>query len=173
MLLGRPDEILTRVRRDAMVRIEQRLAELGITLAAVPAPLASYVPYTRSGNLVYTSGHVPFTDDMKGLHKGKVGLDFTVDEGAVFARRVGTLLLSTVQNSAGGDLDKVKKIVKIVGFVNCPADFTQQPEVINGCSNLLLEVFGEAGKHARSAVGTNSLPRNVPVEIEMIVELAD
>ena len=150
---------------------EARLAELGITLCAVPKPLAAYVPYTTTGNLIFTAGHVPFKDDLKTLPNGKVGQEFSVDEGAAFARRIAVLLVSTLSEATGGDLDRVKKIVKVVGFVNCPDTFTQQPEVINGCSNLLGEIFGDRGIHARSAVGTNSLPRNTPVEIELIAEI--
>ena len=153
--------------------VETKLAELGITLPAVPSPLASYCLHTRAGNLVYTSGHVPFKDDLKSLHVGKVGDAYTTEEGAEFAKRVGVLLISTLKDACGGDLEKVKKIVKVVGFVNCVDTYTEQPEVINGCSNLFGEVFGEAGRHARSAVGTNSLPRNVPVEIEVIAKIED
>jgi enamine deaminase RidA (YjgF/YER057c/UK114 family) len=150
-----------------------RLSELGITLPKVPAPLASYVPYARVGNLVYTAGHVPFKEDLSGIHAGKVGVDYTTAEAAGHARRVGVLLLSTLSEACGGDLDRVVRIVKITGFVNCVDTFTEHPEVINGCSELLGQVFGERGKHARSAVGTNSLPRNAPVEVELIAEIKD
>ena len=153
-----------------MGKVDDRLTELGITLPAVSTPLASYVPYSCTGNLVFTAGHIPFNDDMKSLPAGKVGAEFTTEEAAQFARRIGILLLSTLRE-ATGDLDKVVKIVKLVGFVNCTDAFTEQPEVINGCSNFFAEVFPEAAKHARSAVGTNSLPRNVPVEIEVIAEV--
>ena len=150
---------------------EARIAELGLTLPTMPTPLASYIPCSRAGNLLYLSGHVPFKEDMKSLHVGKVGKDYSVEEAANFARVIGLELCATLKTYAG-DLDKVR-IVKLVGFVNCTDDFTQQPEGINGCSDLLGEIFGERGKHARSAVGTNSLPRQVPVEIEMIAEVAD
>lgn len=161
-----------------MGQTEDRLAELGITLPAYPAPLASYIPWVRTGNLIFISGHVPFMADMKTLVQGRVGFkstEFNAKDGAGLARHVGLELISTLQTAVGvGNLDKVKKIVKLVGFVNCPDGFTEQPEVINGCSNLMVEVFGETrGTHARSAVGTNSLPRNVPVEIEMIAEVTD
>ena len=156
----------------SMVNTEARLSELGLTLPAVPKPLASYTPCVRTGNLCYLSGHVPFKDDMKSLHTGKVGLDYTTQEGNAFAKLIALELISTLKSELG-DLDKVIRIVKLVGFVNCPDDFTEQPEVINGCSDLLSQVFGpERGTHARSAVGTNSLPRNVPVEIELIAEIA-
>ena len=157
-----------------MVATEERIAELGLTLPAVPKPLASYATYTRAGSLIFTAGHIPFQEDMKSLHVGKVGVAYSVEEAAAFARRVAVLLVSTLRDAVGGDLDRVKRIVKVVGFVNCPDEFTEQPEVINGCSDLLGEIFGkERGTHARSAVGTNSLPRNVPVEIELIAEVED
>ena len=157
----------------SMGQTEDHLEELGITLPAMPAPLASYVPWSRSGNLVYCSGHVPFKEDMKTLYSGTVGDSVSTEEAAAIARIIGIELVSTLK-SAVGDLDKVKRIVKIVGFVNCVDSYTEQPEVINGCSDLLVEVFGsERGAHARSAVGTNSLPRQVPVEIELIAEVSD
>ena len=127
--------------------------------------------YVRTGNLLYLAGHIPFKEDLKSLHVGKVGKDYTTEQAAKFAERVGLLLTGTLKKAVG-DLDRVVRIVKLVGFVNCTDDFTQQPEVINGCSNLLGAIFGpERGTHARSAVGTNSLPRNVPVEIELIAEV--
>merc|ERR1711879_395948 len=145
------------------VHTEKRLAELGITLPTYPAPLANYKSIMQSGNHVYLAGHIPFKEDMKTLHVGKVGKDLTTEEAAKLAEVVAIMLISTLKEHCG-DLDKVKKIVKLVGFVNCTDDFTQQPEVINGCSNLIGEVFGpERGTHARSAVGTNSLPRGIPV----------
>ena len=156
-----------------MVKTEARIAELGLTLQAPPTPLASYVPYTRTGNLIFLSGHIPFNDDLKTLPSGKVGAEFTTEEGAAFARRIGLLLTGTMSAATDGNLDRIVKIVKLVGFVNCTDSFTQQPEVINGASNLFGEIFQERGAHARSAVGTNSLPRNVPVEIELIAEVTD
>ena len=156
-----------------MVHTEKTIEELGITLPTMPQPLASYVPCVRTGNLLYLSGHVPFKEDMKTLHVGKLGKDYTTEEGAAYARRIGLELVSTLKANVG-DLDKVKRIVKLVGFVNCTDDYAQQPEVLNGCSELMWEIFGkERGTHARSAVGTNSLPRQVPVEIEMIAEVED
>jgi enamine deaminase RidA (YjgF/YER057c/UK114 family) len=156
------------------VHTEARIKELGYSLPDMPVPLASYTPFVRVGNMVYCSGHVPFKDLSvnKDLYRGKVGVDYTVEEAADIAKIIGLELVSTLQKASGGDLDKVKRIVKLVGFVNCPDDFHNQPEVMNGCSDVIGEIFGEArGTHARSAVGTNSLPRQVPVEIEMIAEL--
>ena len=174
MLRGALTGTLQRVR---MVHTEKAIADLGILLPTMPAPLASYVPCVRSGNMLFLSGHVPFKEDMKTLHVGKVGegADYSTEEGAAFARRIGLELVSTLKaNCPGGDLDKVKRIVKLVGFVNCTDSYAQQPEVLNGCSELMWEIFGkERGTHARSAVGTNSLPRQVPVEIEMIAEIED
>jgi enamine deaminase RidA (YjgF/YER057c/UK114 family) len=156
-----------------MGQTEDNLKDLGIVLPSMPAPLASYVPWSRSGNLVYCSGHVPFKEDMKSLYSGTVGDSVSTEEAADIARIIGIELVATLK-SAVGDLDKIKRIVKIVGFVNCVDSFTEQPEVINGCSNVLVEIFGsERGAHARSAVGTNSLPRQVPVEIELIAEVDD
>ena len=172
MLFARP--VVHRMPLARMVHTEKRIEELGFAPLPPPAkPLATYVPWVRTGNLIMISGHIPFQENMKDLHVGKVGKDFTTEEGAQFAQRIGLLLTSTLK-SAVGDLDKVKKIVKLVGFVNCPDDYTEQPEVLNGCSHLMAEIFGpERGPHARSAVGTNVLPRNVPVEIEMIAEVED
>lgn len=154
------------------IHTEKRLEELGLVLPEMPAPLASYTTCVRSGNMLFMAGHVPFTPDMKSLVKpGKVGIHYTTEEAHDLARFIGLELLSTIKGNVG-DLDRVRKIVKVVGFVNCPDDFGDQPEVLNGCSDLMEEVFGrERGVHARSAVGTNSLPRQMPVEIEMIVEV--
>jgi len=165
---------LARVVCPRMLHTEKRIeTELGLKLPPSPPPLAIYVPWTRTGNLLFLSGHIPFKEDMKTLYVGKVGKEFTTEEGAEIAKRIGLLLTSTLK-AATGDLDKVKRIVKIVGFVNCPDDFTEQPEVLNGCSMLLGDVFGkERATHSRSAVGTNSLPRQVPVEIELIAEIED
>jgi len=156
-----------------MVKTEARLTELGLTLPKMPTPLASYVPCTRSGNMLFLSGHVPFKEDMKSLYSGKLGKDVTTADGAAIAKLIALELVATLK-TAVGDLDKIKRVVKVVGFVNCTDDFKEQPEVINGCSNVLGQIFGkERGAHARSAVGTNSLPRQVPVEIELIAEVDD
>ena len=157
-----------------LVHTEARIQELGHTLPTMPAPLASYTTCVRSGNLLFLAGHVPFTPDMSSLvPPGKVGVDYSVEEAHALAHFIGLELISTIKGNVG-DLDKVRKIVKVVGFVNCPDSFGDQPEVLNGCSDLMEQVFGrERGVHARSAVGTNSLPRQMPVEIEMIVEVDD
>lgn len=163
---------LARVMVSRGVHTEKRIEELGLVLPEMPAPLASYTTVVRSGNMLFTAGHVPFEPDMtKLVAPGKVGVDYTVEEAHDIARFIGLELISTIKGALG-DLDKVKRIVKVVGFVNCPDDFGNQPEVLNGCSDLMEQVFGsERGVHARSAVGTNSLPRQMPVEIEMIVEV--
>jgi enamine deaminase RidA (YjgF/YER057c/UK114 family) len=150
-------------------KIEKRLTELNIVLPKVQPPIASYVNAVRTGNLIFLSGKGPTAADGKFI-SGKVGVDFTLDEGKAAARNTGLNLLAALKAEIG-DLDKVKRIVKVLGMVNCPSDFTQQPQVINGFSDLMVEVFGEKGKHARSAVGVGSLPANIPVEIEMVVEV--
>lgn len=149
--------------------IEKRLTELGIVLPKSQAPFASYVNAVRTGNLIYLSGKGPLKADGK-FTVGKVGKELTLEEGQAAARLTGLNLLAALKEEIG-NLDKVKRIVKVFGMVNCPADYTLQPSVINGFSDLMVDVFGEKGKHARSAVGMGSLPNNIPVEIEMIVEV--
>ncbi len=151
------------------MQIESRLKDLGIELPPAVTPVANYVPAVRSGNLVFLSGHGPF-DETGTLITGKIGADLTAEQGYQAARRIAIGLLGSLK-ALIGDLDKVSKIVKLLGLVNCTPDFGDQPKVINGASDLLVEVFGEKGKHARSAVGTNALPMNIAVEIEMIVEV--
>jgi enamine deaminase RidA (YjgF/YER057c/UK114 family) len=148
-----------------------RLADLGITLPAVPAAIANYVPAVRSGNLVFLAGQIAKGPDGKFL-TGKVGADLTVEQGADAARICAIQLIAALQAEVG-DLAKVKRIVRVGGFVNCTDDFTAQPKVVNGASDLLVAVFGEAGRHARAAVGVNSLPAGAPVEIELVAELAE
>jgi enamine deaminase RidA (YjgF/YER057c/UK114 family) len=149
---------------------EKKLKDLGITLPAPPQPIANYVRAVRAGNFLFVSGHGPYNDGKTKL-AGKVGRELTVEEGYQVARNVGLNCLATVK-AAVGDLDKVKQVVKLLGMVNCTEDFKDQPKVINGCSDLLVEVFGESGKHARSAVGMQALPNGIPVEIEMILDIA-
>lgn len=150
---------------------EQRLAAAGIELPAVPAAIANYVPAVRSGNLVFLSGQIAKGADGKFV-TGKVGVNFSID-GATAAARVCAAQLIAALKAEIGDLSKVKRIVRVGGYVNCPADFTAQSSIVNGASDLLVEIFGEAGRHARAAVGVASLPAGAPVEIEMIVEVAD
>ena len=151
--------------------IDARLKELDITLPAPPAPVASYVPYVISGKQVFISGQVTFGDG--GLkYVGTVGLDFTVEEGQAAARLCAINILAQLKAAAGGDLDTVKRCVKLGVFVNAVPGFAQHPEVANGASDLMLDVFGEAGRHARAAVGAGSLPRHVAVEAEAVFELA-
>jgi enamine deaminase RidA (YjgF/YER057c/UK114 family) len=149
---------------------EARLRKMGIELPPVPPPLGNYVRAVRAGNLLFLAGHGPRKDD-KQVFVGKVGRDFTIAEGAEAARLVGLGLLASTR-AALGSLDRVKRVVKVLGMVNAIDGFGDQPKVINGCSDLLVEVFGEAGRHARSAVGMGSLPGGIAVEIEMIVEVA-
>lgn len=150
--------------------IEARLDALGITLPEMPTPVANYVQAVRAGNLVFLAGHGPLKPE-GGYVTGKVGVDLTLEEGYEAARLTAIALLSSLKNEIG-DLDRVKRIVRVFGMVNAPDGFTDHPRVINGCSDLLVELFGAArGKHARAAVGMNSLPIGIAVEIEMVVEV--
>jgi enamine deaminase RidA (YjgF/YER057c/UK114 family) len=150
---------------------EARLAALGLTLPPVAAPLAAYVPATRSGQHVYTAGQLPLADG-KLLMTGRVGAPVSVEEAAALARTCALNALAAVASVTGG-LSAVTRIVKIVGFVASDPSFTGQPLVVNGASELMLEVFGDAGRHARSAVGVAVLPLDAPVEIELIAEVRD
>jgi enamine deaminase RidA (YjgF/YER057c/UK114 family) len=153
------------------VHIERKLQELGYTLPEVAAPKGNYRTCVRSGNYIFTAGHLP--QPIGGdLITGKVGKDLTPEEGYEAAHHIALSLMATLKNELG-DLDKVKRIVKLVGFVNCVDGFTAQPSVINGASDTFGKVFGPKGVHARSAVGTNALPLNVAVEIEAIVEVEE
>ena len=154
-------------------RIDARLAELGIELPKPASPAANYVPTVRTGNLVYIAGQVPVVEG-EFRFRGKLGdgQDFSVEEGQECARLVAINLLSQLKQACGGDLDRVVRAVKLNGFVNCSPDFEQQPHVINGASNLMIEVFGEAGRHARSAVGVAGLPFGVAVEIDGVFEVS-
>jgi len=146
---------------------EKKLKELGIQLGAVTPPVANYVNAVRTGNLLYLAGKGP-----AGNVSGIVGKDITVEQAYGHARTTGLNLMAVMKDELGS-LDRVKRIVKVLGMVNAVPGFTDQPKVINGCSDLFVEVFGERGKHARSAVGMGSLPNNIPVEIEVIVEVGD
>ncbi len=148
---------------------DARLSALNITLPDAPAPAANYVPYVRSGNLLYVSGQISAGPD--GLIKGRLGDDLDVAAGAAAARRCGLALLAQAR-AALGSLDQIVRVVKLGGFVCSTNDFTDQPEVVNGCSDLMVQVFGDSGRHARAAVSVNALPRGVAVEIEAIFEVA-
>jgi enamine deaminase RidA (YjgF/YER057c/UK114 family) len=149
---------------------EKRLKALGITLPQVSSPVATYVNAVQTGNLLYLSGKGPLPVDGK-RPSGKLGREFTIEQGYQHARTTGLDLIAVLKTELGS-LDRVKRIVKVLGMVNCMPDFTDPPKVINGASDLFVEVFGDRGRHARSAVGMNSLPMGIPVEIEMIVEVA-
>ncbi|MDL2210197.1 RidA family protein [Desulfovibrio sp. OttesenSCG-928-O18] len=151
-------------------RIAGILQEKGIILPTPSTPTASYVPYVITGSLVFISGQGP-RHDGKLQYTGKVGKDVTLEEGQQAARICMLNVLSHLNAACGNDLDKVKRAVRIAGLVNCASDFTQHPQVINGASDLLLEIFGERGKHARIATGANSLPANMSVEVEAIFEI--
>jgi enamine deaminase RidA (YjgF/YER057c/UK114 family) len=149
---------------------EQRLRERGIELPRVMAPVANYVPAVRTGNLVFLAGTGPVKPD-GAFVTGKVGKDVTIEDAYGHARLTGLMLLAMLR-SAVGSLDNVTRAVKVLGMVNCGPEFTEHPKVINGCSDLFVEVFGDRGRHARSAVGMPSLPFNISVEIEAIFEVA-
>jgi enamine deaminase RidA (YjgF/YER057c/UK114 family) len=150
-------------------RIEARLLELGVTLPTPPAPVASYVPFQLVVNLVYTSGQVSV--DASGGIKGKLGDAIEVEQGQAAARLCGLNLLAQVRAACGGDLDRVRRVIKLNGFVNVTPDFDPIPQVMNGCSDLMVSVFGDAGKHARSAVGMANLPLNFAVEVDGLFEI--
>jgi len=151
---------------------ERRLKELGLQLRPVSPPVANYVNAVRAGNLLYLAGKggPPGADGKRP--KGKLGREFTVEQGYQHARDTGLEILAVIRSELGS-LDRVKRIVKVLGMVNAVPEFEDHPKVINGCSDLLVQVFGERGKHARSAVGMGSLPMQIPVEIEVIVEIDD
>lgn len=152
-----------------MGRVDAKLQELGITLPTPPAPVASYVPFVIVGKVVHVSGQVSV--DASGGIKGKLGDAIEVEQGQAAARLCGLNLLAQVKAACGGDLDKVKRVVKLNGFVNVTADFDPIPQVMNGCSDLMVSVFGDAGRHARSAVGMANLPLNYAVEVDGLFEL--
>ena len=152
-------------------KIDARLAELGISLPPAFAPAANYLGWQIDGNLLYIAGQGPITTD-GGLITGKVGSELTVEEGYHAARQTALELVAHTKVALDGDLDRVKQWVKLFAMVNCGPDFIQQPQVINGASDVLVEIFGEAGRHARSAVGMNSLPMQISVEIEAVVEIS-
>ena len=149
--------------------IEERLKNLNIILPPAPAPAANYVPYVITNKLIFISGQIPLIDGE--MIQGKVGEDTEVEIAIKAARACGLAIIAQLKEATNSKLDSISRIVKLGGFVNCDDTFTQQPEIINGASDLMVEVFGEKGKHSRFAVGTNSLPRGVVVEIEAIAEI--
>ena len=153
-----------------MASVEDRLAELGITLPETAAPAANYVPWVRSGNTVYVSGQI--SRDANGLILGRLGDGVDVAAGAAAARTCGLYLIAQVRAACEGDLDRLVRVVKLTGFVNSAPGFTDQPKVVNGCSDLLVEIFGDKGRHARSAIGVAALPLGVAVEVEGVFEIA-
>ena len=148
---------------------EQRLKELNIQLPDVPTPIANFVMWQQVGNLLYLSGQGPRRPD-GSIPVGRLGLNYSVEQGYADARQIGLQILATVRKAVGS-LDRIEGVVKLLGMVNAEPDFGQNPKVINGCSDLLVEVLGERGKHARSAVGMGSLPNGMPVEIEAIIQV--
>ena len=150
--------------------IDKRLAELGIVLPKPAQPVATYVPWVRTGNLVYISGQGAMKDG-KLQYTGKVGDTLSIEDAIASARLTAINIIAHLRDACGGDLDRVKRIVKLLGFVNCTPTFGDQPKVINGASDLMVEVFGDKGRHARSAVGAPALPFNLSVEVEAIAEI--
>ena len=150
-------------------QFEANLAQLGVTLPDAPAPAANYVPYVTVGDIVYVSGQI--SNGVNGLVTGKVGHSMTTQEGAEAAKLCAISLLAQVKAACGGDLDRLVRVVKLVGFVNSTSDFGDQPKVINGASDFMVEALGDAGRHARSAVSAASLPFGVAVEIEGIFQI--
>ena len=150
---------------------EQALSDLGITLPDAPAPAANYVPYAVTGNLVFISGQLPMVDGKLQM-TGHAGANISTEEAAAQARICAINLISQLKAACGGDLSRVKRVVKLGGFVACTNEYTEQPKVVNGASDLMVEVFGEAGRHARFAVGTNALPLGTVVEVEGTFEIA-
>ncbi len=149
-----------------MGRYETKLAELGVTLPDAPAPAANYVPFVIVGDLVHVSGQI--SNGPQGQIKGRLGDSMSIEEGAAAARACAISLLAQVKAACGGDLDRLVRVVKLVGFVNSTPDFTDQPKVVNGASDFMVAALGDAGRHARSAVGVASLPFGVAVEVEGI-----
>ena len=151
-------------------KFETKLNELGITLPEAPAPAANYVPYVVVGDMIYVSGQISVGPD--GLIKGKLGENMSTEDGAAAARVCAINLLAQVKAACGGDLDRLVKVVKLTGFVNSTADYTEQPQVVNGASDLMANALGDAGKHARAAVSAAALPLGVAVEVEGIFQIS-
>jgi enamine deaminase RidA (YjgF/YER057c/UK114 family) len=152
--------------------VDEKIKQMGLELPPVSKPIANYVKYVRTGNLIFLAGHGPTKTDGTTV-TGKVPQERSIEQGYEAARITALSLIATLKDALGGDLRKVKRIVKVNGYVNCLPDFTEHPKVINGCSDLLVALFGDKGKHARAAMGMVALPNNMTVEIEMIVEVED
>ena len=153
-----------------MGKIDRRLEELSLSLPAPVAPVATYAPFVVSGDLVFISGQVSFANG--ALIKGRLGDDLDLEGGIAAARACGLNLLAQLKSAVGGDLDRVRRVVKLGAFVSCTPDFVDQPKVANGCSDLMVAVFGDAGRHARAAVGAPSLPLGAAVEVDGVFEIA-
>ncbi len=163
--------LLTIISPSSAQSPEAQLKKLGIELPSPSKPVANYVKYVKTGNLIFLAGHGPCGPEAE-KYRGKVGKDLSIEQGYQAARLTGICLLSTLKDAVG-DLSKVKRIVKVLGMVSSDPEFYDQPKVVNGCSDLMTEVFGEKGKHARAAVGMAALPNNIPIEIEIIVEVEE
>ena len=151
--------------------IDQRIKELGIVLPNAAAPAANYVPFVRSGTMLFVSGQI--SQNSNGLVLGKVGFNFSVDDGYEAARLCGLALIAQVRSACNNDWSRLNRVVRLGGFVNCSQDFIEHPKVINGASDLMVKVFGEKGRHTRAAVGSSSLPLGVAVEVDGIFELVE
>jgi len=152
-------------------KIEARLAELGIELPEATAPMANYVPFTVAGGLVFVAGQISQWNGER-RHVGKLGGGISIEEGRGAARLCALNILTHLRAACGDDLDRVTRVVQLRGFVNCTPEFTDMPQVVNGASDLMVEIFGDSGRHARAAVGVNSLPAGVAVEVEAVFEIA-
>jgi enamine deaminase RidA (YjgF/YER057c/UK114 family) len=152
-------------------RIAARLKELGLTLPKSPVPVANYVPYVKTGNLIFVSGQIPAVPGEPPRYVGIVGTDISAEDAKAAARLAAINVLAVLDTALNGNLDQVTRVVKLTGFVNAAPGFTAHPEIVNGASDLFVEVFGDDGRHARAAVGTGSLPRNVAVEIDAVFEV--
>jgi enamine deaminase RidA (YjgF/YER057c/UK114 family) len=152
------------------MQVELKLTEMGLSLPKAPEPVATYLPAVQVGDLLFLSGTTCYQDG-KFLYTGRVGAELTLEQGYLAARQTALNLLSVIK-TALGDLDRVERVVKLNGYVNSALEFDRQPEVINGASDLLVKVFGERGRHARTSIGVNVLPGNIPVEIEMVLQVS-
>jgi enamine deaminase RidA (YjgF/YER057c/UK114 family) len=158
---------------EKIMSIDNRLEELGITLPVPAAPVATYVGYVQTGNLVSVSGNLPFDLNGQLLYKGKVGAEISMEDAQLAARQCAINIIAQMKDACDGNLDRVKRVVRLGGFVNCTDGYENQPFVINGASDLMVEVFGDKGRHSRAAVGTNALPLGTSVEVDCMFEIED